>query len=424
METIKANSEKEREITRFIKEDFQAHFGESPNSSEPDPRWSRLRELGTELWLDTGDCDEIGELWNSDFSALTTNNTLLNREIQKGTYDDLIPRAAEMLNSIGVRETEQLQLELAFILNARHALSLVEKFDAHVSVEEHTNLADSVEPSVEYARRYYRICPERFYVKIPLTPAGILATRKLSQERIPVNQTLGFSARQNYLAARIATPKFVNVFLGRLNSFVEQNELGDGTFVGERATLASQNTVLKLREKYGLETRQIAASMRDGKQIRDLAGVDVFTMPLKAAKPFLEMKLEPDELDNSTDKNYQPSVNDDVEWREIRLGTLWDLPDVFIEAVEDLASRDLDGYTPRDLVDFMAERGFADLFPCWTEDQIRASRREGKIPMLSQWGQMLRRNETGLDALMNLAAINSFAADQTSMDQRVFSLLE
>ena len=82
------------------------------------------------------------------------------------------------------------------------------------------------------------------------------------------------------------------------------------------------------------------------------------------------------------------------------------------------------GFTPRELVDFMSVRGFADLFPCWTENQIKASRKEGKIPRLDQWGEMLRGNETGLDALMNLAAINSFAIDHKSMDDRVFSLLE
>ena len=129
---------------------------------------------------------------------------------------------------------------MAFILNATHGLRLVERFDAHVSVEEHTDLAHDLEQSVEYARRYYAICPERFYVKIPFTPAGLLATRRVRQEGIPVNHTLGFSARQNYVITRLALPTFVNVFLGRLNSFIADNGLGSGDYVGEKATLASQ----------------------------------------------------------------------------------------------------------------------------------------------------------------------------------------
>ena len=53
--------------------------------------------------------------------------------------------------------------------------------------------------------------------------------RELSAEGLPINHTLGFSARQNYVIARIGRPRYVNVFLGRLGSFVATNELGDGT---------------------------------------------------------------------------------------------------------------------------------------------------------------------------------------------------
>ncbi len=52
-----------------------------------DPFWEALRSTGTELWLDTGDMDEAEANWSAEMSALTTNNTLLNNEIQKGIYD-------------------------------------------------------------------------------------------------------------------------------------------------------------------------------------------------------------------------------------------------------------------------------------------------------------------------------------------------
>src|SRR4051812_9954513 len=57
------------------------------------PFWRGLRALGSELWLDTGDIAAAGALWTSEFSALTTNNTLLNKEIQTGVYDRLIADA-------------------------------------------------------------------------------------------------------------------------------------------------------------------------------------------------------------------------------------------------------------------------------------------------------------------------------------------
>ncbi|MHC4511481.1 MAG: transaldolase family protein, partial [Planctomycetota bacterium] len=135
--------------------------------------------MGTRLWLDTGDMDVASKLWCEAFEALTTNNTLLNKEIQKGLYDNLIIEAASAIKDaapdIGKKE---LILEIAFVLNAYHGLRLVEIFDAHVSVELHTDLGNDIDRSVAYGKRYYEICPERFYVKVPLTPAGLIAARK------------------------------------------------------------------------------------------------------------------------------------------------------------------------------------------------------------------------------------------------------
>ena len=74
-------------------------------------------------------------------------------------------------------------------------------------------------------------------IKIPLTPEGYLAVRILRKEGMPINFTLGFSARQNYLAARLSNPNYVNVFLGRLNQVVIENSVGGGELVGEKVTL-------------------------------------------------------------------------------------------------------------------------------------------------------------------------------------------
>src|SRR5947208_16089147 len=64
-----------------------------------DPIWVALRDLGTALWLDTGDLEEARSLWTRQYSNLTTNNTLVNKEVQKGTYDALIPEAARALRA-------------------------------------------------------------------------------------------------------------------------------------------------------------------------------------------------------------------------------------------------------------------------------------------------------------------------------------
>ena len=160
------------EIQSFVKEGIDLKAGRI--EAREDPFWKGLKGTGTELWLDTGDLDEASKLWTKEFSALTTNNTLLNAEVQKGIYDDLVGKAAKVLS--GVDQRTQV-IEIGFILNARHGLRLAQRFGGKVSVELSTELAHDLQATLAYARRYYAICPEHFIVKIPLTPAGLVATR-------------------------------------------------------------------------------------------------------------------------------------------------------------------------------------------------------------------------------------------------------
>ena len=409
-------------IADFTRKDFAPRFGEPAGRFGTNRNWRRMRALGSELWLDTGDITSVSHLWTDEFTALTTNNTLLNKEIQAGAYDALVGEAAGVLADADLTDRERL-LELAFILNAYHGLRLVEQFDAFVSVEEHTGLAHDVDAAVATARRYHAICPERFIVKIPFTPAGVLATRRLSADGIPVNHTLGFSARQNYVIARIGKPQFVNVFMGRLGAFTADNELGDGKGVGERATMASQRVVRQLREAGQTPARQIAASIRNGRQVADCAGVDVLTIPAKSAKDFLYPGYEDDQLTDRTSFDFQPTFAGGVDAAAIGFDTLWDVDDAVVACVDALEAEDIDSMGPDDLVTFFADHNCGDLLPRWTPDQLATSAAEGKIPKLDNWREALAAKAIGLDALMNLAGLLSFTADQKAMDDRVAGLL-
>ncbi|MFA6134278.1 MAG: transaldolase family protein [Phycisphaerae bacterium] len=410
------------EVSRFVRQGFKPRPARDETLLPSNPAWRRLRQLGTRLWLDTGSLSEAGELWTREFDALTTNNTLLNKEVQTGAYDHLIAEAAEMLSQYNLSPRQKI-LELTFILNARHGLRLVSEFDGTVSVEEHTDLAHDVGAAVEYGRRYHAICPERFVVKIPFTPAGLLATRKLSQMGISVNHTLGFSARQNYVIARLARPAYVNVFLGRLNAFVADNGLGDGKWVGEKAMLASQAAIRDLRETHGLPTLQIGASFRAGPQVRDLAGIDVMTLPPKVAKEFLDLVLPVDQLQDRTTQEYRPVFKEGIDPASVGLATLWDIDAKLVACVEELAGMELDDFTPDELTRFFAARGCGDFLVPWSGGQMAASRKEGKIPRLDNWRELLAAGAIGLDSLMNLAGLSSFSADQQAMDDRVATVL-
>jgi len=400
-------------------EGFEPRYGERAEAFGTNPLWAQMKELGSELWLDTGDMDAAGTLWTREFSALTTNNTLLNKEVQKGAYDELVRRSARVLRETvpGLDETSLVR-EIAFVLNARHGLRLVEKFDAFVSVEEHTDAAHDVEAAAGYARRYHAICPERFIVKIPLTAEGLLAARRVGAEGIPVNLTLGFSARQNVLIAVFARPKYCNVFLGRLNSVVSEHKLGDGRFVGEKATVASQNAVAAVG---GSATRQIAASIRSGQQVGDLAGTDVLTIPPKAAEEFIGMPLDPADLARGADGAFEVAWAEGVEPDTWGLNSLWDVSDGLGRAALDIASKPaLDGPALRG---HLAGAGFAAVLPEWSEADAAKATEDGKIPNLPDWRDRLSSGEVGLDALMNLHGLRSFVLDQKAMDGRIRGLV-
>src|SRR5438132_49091 len=97
------------------------------------PAWQALRKTGTRLWLDTGDLDAATALWTDEFSNLTTNNTLVNKEVQKGLFDQAIGKAGRALREAHPAiSADELVTELGFVLNCREALRLVQALNATV----------------------------------------------------------------------------------------------------------------------------------------------------------------------------------------------------------------------------------------------------------------------------------------------------
>ena len=401
-------------IHDFVKEGVDLHVERL--DTESDPFWKALCDLGTELWLDTGDIDGATPLWTDEFTALTTNNTLLNAEVQKGIYDELIQRAADALSGL---DMQTRIIEIAFVLNAHHGLRLAQRFGGKVSVELHTDLAHDIERSVSYGYRYYNICPESFIIKIPLTPAGLIATRRLRESGVPVNFTLGFSARHNYIATAFCVPSYVNVFLGRLNAYMVDNQLGDGRSVGEKSSLASQRAVKNLTRGTREPTRQIAASLRGAEQLADLAGIDVITMPVKVASA-AKNELS-GEWKHSVENDYSIHLNDDVSASDLRIHTFWE--------VSESERRFVDGLTtdvPRTAEELMKQAhdvGAGDLFPRLSETDLDQIASDGKIPNHKIWADRVKSGELAIDTLLNLAGLASFATDQKALDERIHKLI-
>lgn len=154
------------DLNTRISDFIWANLNEKHVSGKKDQFWEALSNTGTELWLDTGDIEEAEANWSAEMSALTTNNTLLNNEIQKGIYDIFISEARHILNGLPVEEKVK---EIAFMINARHGLRLATKFGGYVSVELHTDTAHDIKAIEYYGKRYHEICPDQFIIKVPFT---------------------------------------------------------------------------------------------------------------------------------------------------------------------------------------------------------------------------------------------------------------
>ncbi|UCB46520.1 MAG: transaldolase [Spirochaetota bacterium] len=410
----KVNDDMVSRIRNYILENED--FKEDPIEPVSDPFWQSLRSTGTELWLDTGDLDEASKSWTMEMTALTTNNTLLNNEIQKGIYDDFIKKADEIVKELSLK---QRIMEIAFILNAIHGIRLVQKFGGMVSVELHTDLSHDIEGIVSYGKRFHDINPGGFIIKVPYTAAGLLGARLLQQHNVKVNFTLEFSARQNALVAACVKPAYLNVFLGRLNAYVSDNKLGDGKYIGERATIASQRIVRSITKDNDEPTRQIAASLRSGEQLVLLAGIDVFTIPPKVAREGHETLDQ--NFSSKINEEYPVALSDGVDSRATGIDKLWDVSEEELEFAQSL-----DVNTPQtgeEVQNRAIKMGCGDMFPDLSEDDFITLATDGKIPVHKRWEEMIRKGGLAIDTLLNIAGLLSFTSDQQALDNRIAKII-
>jgi len=403
------------DINTRISDFIWKNLNEKHVTGKKDPFWESLLNTGTELWLDTGDMEEAEANWSAEMSALTTNNTLLNNEIQKGIYDVFISEAKSIVRDL---PQEDRVKEIAFILNARHGLRLAQKFGGYVSVELHTDTAYDIKAIQYYGKRFHEICPEQFIVKVPYTAEGLIGARLLKEAGVRINFTLEFSARENVLVTRVARPDYLNVFLGRIGAYMINNNLGDGSGAGEMAVIASQNWVTGLSAENPWQTKLIAASLRNHNQLELLAGTDVFTIPPKvAASGHKELSGK---FTSRTHENYNVSMYDSA--KEAHLEKFWEVDNKVLKLSERLASK-----VPSkgsDLIHIAHEEGCEDMFPMLSKEEKGFIISDGKIPVHSRWEKKIKEGKIAPDTLLTLAGLASFTADQEMLDQRIRNIIE
>ena len=380
-------------------------------TSAPDILWNKFLKAGTTLWLDTGDIDGAKKLWNKNFTALTTNNTLLNKEVQKGIYDEIISEASDLFKDI---EKGNRIKEIALLLNALHGSRLARIFNAKVSVELHTDLAHDIEGIEYYGTRLFNVNPDHFIIKVPFTAEGLIGARILHDKGIPVNFTLMFSARQNVLAALIAQPAYSNVFLGRIGAFLKNNNLGEPDFIGEKVTNNTQYHLNVLKKDNRSNTRLIAASIRNWKQLTHMEGIDVFTMPVTVAT---DAKINLNNITEIPFKTPGDIILNNITITETGLDKLWKVDDAILDIAERFNNKIPS--SGQELIKFVTAKGLYDIFPDLNDSEIKLIDSDGKIPVYNNWASQISQNKTAIDSLLNLAGLYAFKKDQAALDNRI-----
>lgn len=184
-----------------------------------------------EFYIDTAEIEAIKKYWDMGvIDGVTTNPTLIARSGR--VFSEVIAEIAEVVKGpISVEAVSETAEEL---------------------IEESKKLA-------EYG--------EHIVIKIPMTEAGLKATKELTKLGIKTNVTLIFSASQALLAAK-AGATYVSIFVGRLD-----DKGHEGMDVVWETSQIFQN--------FGMESKIITASIRHPRHVIDAAkaGSHVSTVP-------------------------------------------------------------------------------------------------------------------------------------------------
>ncbi|MFD1780920.1 MULTISPECIES: fructose-6-phosphate aldolase [Fredinandcohnia] len=190
------------------------------------------------FFIDTANLDDIKKAYKMGvLSGVTTNPSLVVKEGVK--FED---RIAEILQTVPE----------------------VESVSAEVSPD-----AETAEQMIAEAEELLKINggDKNITIKVPMTVAGLEATRYLSKKGVKTNVTLIFTMNQALLAAR-AGATYVSPFLGRLDDISE-----DGVQLVAK--------IAELFRVHNLDSQIIAASVRHPDHVTRvaLAGAHIATIP-------------------------------------------------------------------------------------------------------------------------------------------------
>ena len=194
--------------------------------------------MNMKFFIDTANLEDIKKAYKMGvLSGVTTNPSLVAKEGVK--FED---RIEEILQA--VPEVESVSAEVS--PNAVTAEEMIAEAEELLKI----NGGD-----------------DKITIKLPMTLAGLEATRYLAKKGVKTNVTLIFTVNQALLAAR-AGATYVSPFLGRLDDISQ-----DGVQLVER--------IAELFRVHNLDAQIIAASVRHPDHVTRvaLAGAHIATIP-------------------------------------------------------------------------------------------------------------------------------------------------
>ena len=188
---------------------------------------------------------------------------------------DEIRQAAALGLADGVTTNPTLIAKEGNVDFKQHIAEICKLVSGPVSAE---TTSDDRDEMLKQGREYVKIAPN-VVIKVPLTTAGLEATRIFDQEGIKVNVTLCFSAAQAICAAK-AGASFISPFVGRLD------DIGDNG-------LRLLEEIIEIYDQYDWKTEVLAASLRHPIHVIEAArmGSDIATMPFKVFQQLLKHPL-------------------------------------------------------------------------------------------------------------------------------------
>jgi transaldolase len=201
------------------------------------------------FFIDTANLEEIKDANRMGMvDGVTTNPSLIAKE--SGDFEDIIRQICRIVDGPISAEAVSLQTD-EMVAEARKLAAI------------HDNVV----------------------VKIPMTIDGLKAVRQLTEEGIPTNVTLVFSALQALMAAK-AGATYVSPFVGRLDDLSQEG-------------LILVQQIVEIYTNYDFETEVIVASVRNPLHVLEsaLLGAHIATIPYKvltqlAAHPLTDKGIE------------------------------------------------------------------------------------------------------------------------------------